>query len=248
MEVVMCNPKNFDVKYEINPWMKGNISRVNKDKAMEQWKNLKDKLEEDGVIVHVMEDHKDCPDMVFAANWGIVIDNTFIAGNFRYKERKKEIIYASRQILDKFGYEFDQCPYNWEGEAELFHLIDDVYIGGWGFRTEKKAFDWFEENYKIKVLRVQLCDENFYHTDTCLTIRGKTVYVIEKAFVKEDLDNLKRELFRLGYSLEKVSNPTDFQMNAVQTPKGWVCHANTDMSEFIKAGGACKCSTLTLKK
>ncbi len=39
---LMCEPKFFDVCYVINPWMEGNLGKVNKALAKQQWQNLHD--------------------------------------------------------------------------------------------------------------------------------------------------------------------------------------------------------------
>ena len=41
---LMCEPKFFDVNYEINPWMKSQIHRVNTSLAQQQWLKLHDIL------------------------------------------------------------------------------------------------------------------------------------------------------------------------------------------------------------
>ena len=38
--IAMCRPTHFGVQYEINPWMEGNIGRVDAARAREQWDAL----------------------------------------------------------------------------------------------------------------------------------------------------------------------------------------------------------------
>ena len=37
---LMCEPRFFEVRYVINPWMEGNLGKVNKELAQQQWDNL----------------------------------------------------------------------------------------------------------------------------------------------------------------------------------------------------------------
>lgn len=43
-KLLMCRPTYFNVKYEINPWMRPG-DPVNVDKAIKQWETLKQTLE-----------------------------------------------------------------------------------------------------------------------------------------------------------------------------------------------------------
>ena len=40
LEVLMCPPTHFDVRYAINPWMKPGGIPVNRARALEQWSEL----------------------------------------------------------------------------------------------------------------------------------------------------------------------------------------------------------------
>jgi N-dimethylarginine dimethylaminohydrolase len=57
------------------------------------------------------------------------------------------------------------CPYKFEGEAELKHLHDNVYIGGYGQRSDIKSYLWMEKNYDVQVVPVFMKDEQCYHLD-----------------------------------------------------------------------------------
>ena len=66
--VLMARPDFYDVLYEINPHMQGNIGTVDRNLAMKQWQTLKDTYENLGLTVHSLEGVPDLPDFVFAAN------------------------------------------------------------------------------------------------------------------------------------------------------------------------------------
>ena len=88
--ILMCPPHYFDVQYEINPWMNRGIS-VDHAVAREQWDNLYQLLVgEIGAAVEIIDPVVGLPDLVFTANAGLLVGNTFIASNFRYPERARE--------------------------------------------------------------------------------------------------------------------------------------------------------------
>jgi N-dimethylarginine dimethylaminohydrolase len=266
--VVMARPKYFDIVYEINPWMEGNIGRVNKEKAMEQWEKFKKILEKHNVLVHIYEPEVESPDMVFTANHGIFLNDTFVATNFSKEERSLEIPAIVPFILKKTNApNYEQCPFPWEGEAELFHYKEDIYIGGYGKRATKEALDWFEEKYGLDIVRMKIADDRFYHLDTCLSVRKGKVFLYSEAFSKEErcVEKLKEKI-----GVENVIEVSEdiamsFSLNCVQLEE--ICIVGTedlniltkledlygcriegvDMSEYINSGGSCFCSKLFVK-
>ena len=70
--ILLCPPVFYDVKYSINPWMKG--ENVNNALAMQQWFQLKNTLHHMGIKIHLIDQHPDLPDMVFTANAGTIKD------------------------------------------------------------------------------------------------------------------------------------------------------------------------------
>ena len=87
MKVLMCAPSHYDIRYEINPWMKMR-NRIRSDKALAQWEGLRRSLVKLGVEVWTVPQKKECPDMVFTANAGVVKGREFIPSHFRYRERR----------------------------------------------------------------------------------------------------------------------------------------------------------------
>jgi N-dimethylarginine dimethylaminohydrolase len=268
-EVVMAKPTYFDIVYEINPWMKGNVGKVDKGKASEQWHELKNALERNKVKVHVYEPEVESPDMVFTANHGIFLNNTFVATNFSKEERKEEMNHILPFIVQLTNVpNFVQCPYPWEGEAELFHYKDNVYIGGYGKRATKEALDWFEKEYGLDIVRMKIDDDRFYHLDTCLSVRNEKVFLYPEAFSKEEgcVEKLKEKIGQENVIEVGDEIALSFSLNCVQLED--VCIVGTenlnilkklenlynckvegvDMSEYINSGGSCFCSKLFVKK
>jgi len=110
-------------------------------------------------------------DLVYTANLGVVLEhlqskNVVVISNFASEPRRGE----SRVGVDFFqqmGYEVWIPPTKFEGEAELKHLYDNLYVGGYGIRSERETYDWMEKNFDMRVIKICLTDPYLYHLD-CL--------------------------------------------------------------------------------
>jgi N-dimethylarginine dimethylaminohydrolase len=63
------------------------------------------------------------------------------------------------------GYVVHHPPAKFEGEAELKHLRDNIYIGGYGIRSENETYDWMERMFDMRIIRARLRDPYLYHLD-----------------------------------------------------------------------------------
>lgn len=91
-QVLMCRPSYFRVEYVINPWMK--VGSVDAGRAMRQWERLKAVYLERGIRVSIIEQREDCPDMVFAADQALLLEEKkVLLSRFRYPERQQETNY-----------------------------------------------------------------------------------------------------------------------------------------------------------
>lgn len=80
---LMCPPTYFDVVYTINPWMDLTVP-VDTARAVEQWEALRRTYERHGHTVHVVDPQPGLPDMVYAANGGIVVGGRALAPRFTH--------------------------------------------------------------------------------------------------------------------------------------------------------------------
>jgi N-dimethylarginine dimethylaminohydrolase len=197
---LMCPPTYFDVVYEINPWMDLNVP-VDTANAMNQWQALKDTYEAHGHTVHVIDPIDGLPDMVYAANGGLIIDGHAIAPNFTFPERQAEgPAYgawfdqaASQGLFGDTGMYLGQAAELNEGEGDTL-LIGDLLLCGTGFRTSVAAHAELDERLGlsargISVVTLELVDPRFYHVDTALTVLDdgsisgeKTIAYLPEAF------------------------------------------------------------------
>ncbi len=70
---LMCRPEHFEVSYAINPWM--DVTQgVDRELALRQWETLRRTYLDLGHEVELIEPEPGLPDMVFAANGGLVFE------------------------------------------------------------------------------------------------------------------------------------------------------------------------------
>lgn len=85
----MTAPTHFAVEYAINPWM-DTSTPVDPALAVTQWEELRQTYLSLGHTVDLVSPEPGLPDMVHAANGGLVIGDTAIVARFRFAERAGE--------------------------------------------------------------------------------------------------------------------------------------------------------------
>lgn len=116
-------------------------------------------------------------DLVFVSNLGIAPPHlpaeTVIISNFKTAPRFGETA-VGVNFFEQLGYQVYVPPYIFEGEAELKHLHDNVYIGGYGLRTDPRALAWLEKEFDMKIIKAETYDGNLYHLDCTIFPLTKT--------------------------------------------------------------------------
>ena len=88
---VMTPPRFFAVDYAINPWMDTNTP-VDAGVAVKQWENLRDTYRRLGHVVDLVAPVPGLPDMVYAANGGLILNGAALVARFKYPQRQQESI------------------------------------------------------------------------------------------------------------------------------------------------------------
>src|SRR6185295_19804125 len=190
---LLCPPRHFGVEYVINPWMEGNIGRVDPPAAMRQWEGVRAALAKSARL-EMVEPAEGLPDMTFAANGGVVHGKTFIPARFRFPQRQPE----TRHVIEWFRKRRDRIvelpgrgTFEGEGDA-LFQPGEPLVWGGYGVRTALESHRHLADALDLEVIPLRLIDERFYHLDTCFCPlpHGRLVYYPE-AFDRESLETIK---------------------------------------------------------
>ncbi len=168
----MIFPHRWDSDEPNNVWMKGmSPEELEEDfaKCYQQWMCLYGWLSSENTLVYILPAIGDFADAVYVANIGIMLchmkEPVFVGSKFKSPPRRGE----ERSAIDFFKdatYKTDKCPFFFEGEADLKHVVGNKYIGAYGIRTEKAALEWFEKTYDMSVIPVEMTDERNYHLDT----------------------------------------------------------------------------------
>jgi N-dimethylarginine dimethylaminohydrolase len=258
---LMCPPEHFSVDYAINPWM--DVARgTDRALAMQQWETLRRTYLELGHDVQLIDAEPGLPDMVFAANGGLVIEGQGLGARFTHAERRAEGP-AYLRWLEAAGLKAVTEPVHVnEGEGD-FLVVGDLVLAGTGFRTDPGAHGEVQELFGIPVVSLQLVDPRFYHLDTALAVLGDhDVAYFPEAFSPGSRGVLQR-LFPDAI-LAGEEDATVLGLNAVSDGRHVVLPAaardlaaqlrergyepvGVDLSELLKAGGSVKCCTLEIR-
>jgi N-dimethylarginine dimethylaminohydrolase len=265
---LMCEPRFFEVSYVINPWMEGSIGKVNRALARQQWESLYNILSK-LASVSLIEPVEGLPDMVFTANAGLVQKRAvpkkqFIVSSFRHPERKGEEKYFE-DYFSSLGYQVLHLQRGtiFEGAGDaLFDTRGTLWMGS-GYRSDPFALNEIMIALGIKGCALELVDPHWYHLDTafCPLPEGQLM-AYEKAFSKNCVGSLN-QVFGKNIIWVSAQDARNFACNAISVGQTIILPKvsaetkstlvkrgfeviETDVSEFIKAGGACKCLTLEI--
>jgi len=258
-ELLLCPPDYYGIEYEINPWM-SRARGADKPLVQAQWKGLFDTLSGLECKVELIPPQPKLPDMVFTANAGLTVGRRFIPSNFRHKERAGEASHFARWMEER-GFEIIWLPKDlyFEGEGDAL-FAGDVLFCGYKFRSDINSHRAVADILGCLVISVELVDPRFYHIDTCFCPLpdGGAVW-FPAAFDEYGQRAIRDRLHDLidvapeeaaHFSCNAVVLDRDIvlpegapKLVAALRDRGYTCHP-LPMSEFLKAGGACKCLTM----
>ncbi len=263
---LMCPPTHFGVLYEINPWMHTEVA-VDRDRARSQWEGLVSTLRAAGAEVVVVVPDESVPDMVFTANAGVVNlrgegPPQFVPSHFRFPERQGETeIFAAWFAAQGFAVDRLRPELAHEGAGDALPFLDTL-LSGYRFRSDQPAATELSRLTGAPVRSVELVDPRLYHVDItfcplddrramCAPM-GWDAYgrrVVE-ALVPEPLWLTDEEA--LTFCANSVVVGSTVVMPVTPPRVGRQLEAwgfdvvDCDVGEFLKAGGGCRCLTLSL--
>lgn len=258
--VLMCSPKYFAVSYRINPWMHPE-NPTDTSKALEQWSHLYETYHRLGVMVHLIDPVEGLPDMVYAANGGLVVDGVAYSAKFRHSERAPEADHYATWFAEN-GYTPAPALEVNEGEGD-FLPVGEMILAAHGFRSDLTSHRELEDVYGKEVVSLRLVRPDFYHLDTALAVLDdRTISYLPSAFdepsqhmlaslfpdaiiaEEEDAAWLGLNLFSDGRSVVMAAQATGLAQSL--RARGFDVYG-VDMSELLLGGGGVKCCTLELR-
>jgi N-dimethylarginine dimethylaminohydrolase len=258
---LMCPPEYFAVTYAINPWMNP-AEPVDRDRALAQWRDLRDTFVRLGHTVHTITPEPGLPDMVFAANGGTVIGGRALGARFRHPERQQEAAAYLRWFQQNGFAGAALSSQVHEGEGDIVFAGGTV-LAGYGFRSDEAAAAEVTSAFGLPVISLRLTDPRFYHLDTALAVLDDTTAACyPAAFDAAGRAALASRFPELIEASE--ADAAVLGLNAVSDGRHVVLPVQAagltaklaaagfepvpvDMSELRKAGGGPKCCTLELR-
>jgi len=258
---LMCPPSYFGVLYEINPWMHREVT-VDRDAAQAEWEGLRSALVQAGAEVEVLEPAAEVPDLVFTANAGVVNARQFVPSRFRHPERQGETAHDAAWFRTR-GYQVTELPEDvcQEGAGDALPF-GDVLLAGYRFRSDAASHAYLSALTGAAVRSVELVDERLYHLDLtfCPLDERRAIVAplgwdrygrrVVEALVPEPLVLEDEEALAFCANSVVVGQRVVMPSCPVRVGhqlEAWgfevvVC----PVSEFLKAGGGCRCLTLAL--
>lgn len=146
-------------------------------------------------------------DLVYCANMGVVLDhlpdhNTVVLSNFTTRVRAPETGIGAT-FFELMDYRVLKPPYHFEGDAELKRLHDNVYVGGYGTRSDKRVYDWMMEQFDIKVIAVEETEPYLYHLDcTVFPLTRQDTLVCTQMYTPDEIKRIEQETNIIDVSVD----------------------------------------------
>lgn len=273
--VLMCPPVHFDVIDVKNPFMANNAGKVDHKLALQQWQVLKDSYIDSGFPVLELQPVDGLEDMVFAANQSLVGRRNdgsryIVPSNMAHASRRREVPHYVRWFEEQ-GYEVIRLPVDAEGKPGfeghgdgLWHPGRQLLYVAYGNRTDEATCELLAERLSVKVVKIKLAGDLFYHLDAALCMLDETTALIYPAAFDPRSLSLLRHFFpnRIEVSEKDALN---FACNAVALKKKVFLHKGSDETcarlralgyepievdtgEFMKSGGSAFCMKVMIYK
>jgi N-dimethylarginine dimethylaminohydrolase len=257
-------PTHFRVDYRINPYM-DLADQPDPVRTREQWLNLVETLRAAGADVDVLAQRPDAPDMVYAMNLGLAVNEPgqdhVVLSHMRHPERRMETSTA-RDWFDGNGFTTTRVGQDGVGahfEAGDAFAFGDALVVGYGPRTEKLGLKHLALDLDVRVRGLRITHPGMYHLDLAFCPLDETRAMVcpaafdeasaraALALVPEPLVLTEAEALTfcgnsvvVGRTIVMPSCP-----DRVRTQlEAWGFQiVLVDVSEFHKGGGSVRCLT-----
>ncbi len=273
----MCPPTYLDASIANNERMHKLTEDeriVDMDKATKQFMDLYSLCTQQS-LVYLIPPVKGLGDQVYISNAACVLphlDKTSILANFSVDNRIGEEL-SVKALLHDLDFEIYDCPYHFEGEADLKWLRDDMYLGGYGQRGELKALEWIEKQFDCTIIKIKENDPYLYHLDcSVFPLDINNVMVFEDIINKKTMDEIKEaaEVIPVGKTDAYEGITNNLRIGSILF--NGVCSENTpeiqqkndrlieicenfglrpvfiDISEYLKSGASLSCMIMHLSQ
>ena len=271
--VVLTTPKHFEVEYVINPHMAQHVGTVDHEEARRQWEALRAAYESLDIAPEIVEGVDGLPDMVFCANQTLPFRQPggttgAVLSRMHAPQRQAEVPHFKR-FFASIGYDTHTLPDDLDTDFEgmgdaIWHPGHYLLWGGYGFRTERAAYDALSAMLDVPIVALQLDDPDFYHLDTCFSVLdAESVLIYPDVFTTEGralIDHFfstvieapedeARSLFACNAHCpdgEHVLIQEGCAVTGERLRRAGFIPVELDTSEFLKSGGSVFCMKLMI--
>jgi N-dimethylarginine dimethylaminohydrolase len=260
-QILMCPPDHFGIEYEINPWM-NRARQSDRNVAVEQWRALRQLIEQAGAEVVCLEPVAGLPDLVFTANAAMIYRTSAVLARFRHPERQGEEPH-DEAWLTAHGYQVLKPPPEtyFEGAGDAL-FCGDTLFAGYRIRSDARGHQQIGAMLGVRVIPLELINDYYYHLDTCFCPLAPGVAVYYPRAFDDYAQLVLKEQVREAIIVDE-SEAQRFACNAVVIGRTVITNTGcpklhddlrahgyepreTCLDEFVKAGGSAKCLTLRL--
>ncbi len=263
---LMVEPNHFRVDYTINPFMHLD-DQPDPLRARHQWLDVVAAIEAAGGTVEVLPQLPEAPDMVYAMNLGLALQETggdasrVVLSHMRYPQRRMETPeadswfaehgFARRSVgRDGVGAHFEAGDaFAWRGEL----------VVGYGPRTEELALKHLATDLGVSVRGIRITHPGMYHMDIGFCPLDETRAMVCPAAYDDASAAALLDLVPEPLVLTEEEGLA-FCANSIVIGRTIVMPACTDrvrrqletwgfevvvveVGEFLKGGGAIRCMT-----
>ncbi|MCP3802035.1 arginine deiminase-related protein [Allokutzneria sp. A3M-2-11 16] len=208
---LMNAPFSYTAEVANNAWMEAlaDADRIpDHRKAMTQFFELYNYIAAEALVTVLPTPRPTgLQDLVFTANLGLVLDhyrdrNTVVISNYTSEPRKAETP-VGVNFFRAMGYETYVAPSRFEGEAEIKHLYGNVYVGGYGQRSDREAYEWMERTFDMKVVKLAMTDPHLYHLDcSVFPVTAEKTLVCTEMYEEDEIAELEKHTEIIDVSAE----------------------------------------------
>jgi N-dimethylarginine dimethylaminohydrolase len=190
-------PFTLDTKNPNNAWMqelKPEDLEVNRPRAYRQFMDLYNFMA-GASLTYILPSYGNFQDQVYVANLGIYLPhikdkNHIILSNFTSEPRRGEEAVGD-SFFKLMNYTTHLCPHKWEGEADLKYLYNNVYIGGYGIRTERESYEWMRKMFDMEIIELEMVDDYLYHLDcSVFPLTNEKTMICTSMYSPEEIEKL----------------------------------------------------------
>lgn len=233
--------------------------------AFKQFMGLYNYLAKDN-LVYLLPSKGNYQDQVFVANLGCYLPHSdlMLVSNFTSEPRQGEDK-IGLEFLSMMGYTVLQPRTKFEGEADLKYLRDNLFIGGYGIRTDKGTYSLIQDVSDTNVVTIEMNDPKLYHFDCMfLPLTTHKALVATRAIKPNDLRKIERlvevidvpgdHLYDAWTNCVVLGNKVLYGPATPELGKEFSYFiekhdfepVTIDLSEFEKSGAALSCMVLHL--